>query len=106
MAKVYDQIVAIGADLWAISPQTVSANLGLRQRYDLPFPILADSDQAVIQQWGIYDFADVKQRPIPYPAVLLFDSQPQLVWQHISFTTRDRPTPGEIMAALRAIGDE
>jgi peroxiredoxin len=103
LAKVYDQILAAGADLWAISPQTLIENMSLRQRYNLPFPILADSDQAVIQQWGLFDFSDAKQRPIPYPAVLIFNSQPMLAWQRVSFTTRDRPTPGEIVATLNSI---
>ena len=105
LASVYGEIQEAGAELWAISPQPVAQNEALRQRYSLPFPILADADQTIISEWGLLNKSDPKKRPIPYPATYLVGRNGQILWAHLGITTRDRPTPGQIVAALRELGD-
>jgi peroxiredoxin len=100
LAQVLDQIEAKGGQLWAISPQTVADNQALRDQYDLPFPILADADQSVIRQWGLFNELDPKQRPIPYPATYIVGKNGRILYRNLGLTTRDRPTPAEIIAAL------
>jgi peroxiredoxin len=100
---VYEQIVAAGADLWTIAPQDVATNQALRERRDLPFPILADVDQGVIHQWGIFNFEDPKGRAIPYPSTFVVGQDGLIAWAYIGKATRDRPTPGAVLAAVRDI---
>ena len=100
LAQVLDQIQAKGAALWAISPQEAAANQALRERRDLPMPILADADQAVIRQWGLFNQQDPKQRPIPYPATYIVGQNGRIHWRNLGLAARDRPTPAEIIAAL------
>jgi len=92
-----------GADLWTISPQDVESNQALRERRDLPFPILADFDQRVIHQWGIFNFDDPKGRAIPYPATFVVGQDGLIAWSYVGKMTRDRPTPGAILAAVQDI---
>ena len=92
-----------GADLWTIAPQEVETNQALRERRDLPFPILADIDQAVIHQWGIFNFDDPKGRAIPYPATFVIGQNGTISWAYVGKETRDRPTPGAILAAARNV---
>ncbi len=97
---VYDEILAKGSDLWAISPQGQEANVRLRDRYALPYPILADEDQQVIVRWGIYNHLDPKNRPIPYPATYVIDRQGVIRWHKLGLAARDRPNPGQIISVL------
>lgn len=105
LAKIYDRIAALGAQLWAVAPQEKAVNEALRQRRSLPFPILADADLAVIRAWGLFNDRDPKQRLIPYPAAYLLDKQRRVYWRRLSLETRDRPTPADILAALEEIPD-
>jgi peroxiredoxin len=103
LAKVYDQIQALGADLWAISPQTIADNQNLQQRRNLPFPILADPDQAVIRSWGLFNHDDPQHRAIPYPASYVVGKNGRIHYAHLGLITRDRPTPGQLLAALKTV---
>jgi peroxiredoxin len=100
LAQVLDQIQAKDAALWAISPQNIAANQSLRERHGLPFPILADADQTVIRQWGLFNDLDPKQRPIPYPATYIVGANGRIHYRNLGLNTRDRPTPAEIIANL------
>ena len=92
----------MGGELLAISPQDEAANQGLRERRNLPFPILADADQSVIRAWGLFNDLDPKGRDIPYPAVYVVGGDGRIVWSHLGIGTRDRPTAGEVLAAFKA----
>lgn len=91
----------MGGELLAVSPQDVAANEGLRGRRSLPFPILADADQAVIRAWGLFNDQDPKERLIPYPAVYVVGQDGRISWAHLGIATRDRPTAGEVLAAFK-----
>jgi peroxiredoxin len=101
LAAVYDEVINSGATLWAISPQTVELNQGLVERRQLPYPVLADEDQAVIRAWGIFNATDPQQRPIPFPATYLIGRDGRVVWYHLGLDTRDRPAPAELVTAVR-----
>jgi peroxiredoxin len=100
LARIYEEIQARDAALWAVSPQSTAANEGLRQRRQLPFPILADADQQVIRAWGIFNDLDPERRAIPYPATYIVGQNGRIQQQWLGLITRDRPTPAAILAAL------
>jgi peroxiredoxin len=79
----------------------MTLNQGLRERRNLPFPILADADLAVIRAWGGFNALDEKERLIPYPAAYLVGKEGRILWRHLSHETRDRPTPMQIVTAVR-----
>ena len=100
LAQSYDAILAKEVALWTISPQDQAANRLLQTKHQLPFPILADTDLAVIHAWGIFNDLDPKQRPIPYPATYIVGQDGRVAWVHLGVGTRDRPTVGQILAAI------
>lgn len=103
LAGAYEEIRAVGCDLWAIAPQPVAVNAALVERRMLPFPVLADADLYVIREWGLFNADDPKGRSIPYPAVYLQAPGGRVAWAHVSLGTRDRPTVGEILSRVRDI---
>lgn len=85
----------------AISPQDQAKNERLRERYQLPFPILADDNQAVIREWGLFNALDPKKRPIPYPASYIVGKDGRISWGRLGLTAQDRPSVGALLAAMR-----
>jgi peroxiredoxin Q/BCP len=47
-----DTITERGADVWGISPQGASSKRSFREKFGLPFLLLADTDHAVADAWG------------------------------------------------------
>jgi peroxiredoxin Q/BCP len=49
---VNDTITERGADVWGISPQGAKSKRAFREKFGLPFLLLADEDHAVADAWG------------------------------------------------------
>jgi peroxiredoxin Q/BCP len=49
---VNDTITERGADVWGISPQGAASKRAFREKFGLPFLLLADEDHAVADAWG------------------------------------------------------
>lgn len=47
-----DTIRDRGADVWGVSPQGASSKRAFREKFDLPFVLLADLDHAVAERYG------------------------------------------------------
>lgn len=47
-----DTIGERGADVWGISPQGASSKRAFREKFGLPFVLLADTDHAAAEAWG------------------------------------------------------
>jgi peroxiredoxin len=99
----YSEIQAAAGQLLAVSPQQIVDNQALRERRELPFPILADADQAVIRDWGLFNDLDPRKRLIPYPATYVVGQDGRIAWSHLGIETRDRPSAGEVLAAFKAL---
>ena len=50
----YAKLKKTGVVLLGISPDSVSSHQGFRDKYKLPFPLLADSDKAVAKKYGAW----------------------------------------------------
>jgi peroxiredoxin len=103
LAGIHDQILILSARLWAISPQTVDNNRTLVKRRSLPFPVLADPEQLVIKEWGVFNDDDPLGRPIPHPATYIINRDAQIHWAYIGKSTRDRPDSDEILKQLNQL---
>jgi peroxiredoxin len=100
LAGVYQELQERGVALWAISPQTQEKNSAFKAKREIPFPILDDSALEVIRGWGLEDELDPVQEHIPYPTTYIIDKGGRVHWRRLGQRPDDRPTPGEIMAAL------
>ncbi|CAA9548736.1 MAG: Thiol peroxidase, Bcp-type [uncultured Thermoleophilia bacterium] len=50
----WDRVNATGARLYGLSPDTVASHVRFREKYHLPFPLLADADHAVAEAYGVW----------------------------------------------------
>lgn len=75
----------------------------MKNRRNLQFPILADSNHEVIRRWRIFDNEDPKERAIPYPSTFIVGSDGRIKWSYIGRSSRDRPEIDEILERLADI---
>lgn len=66
----------------------------------IDFTLLADSDNAVIDRYGVFNPDDSRRRAIPHPTTLVIDKQGVVRWKFIEINFRIRPTNEDILAAL------
>lgn len=50
----YGEIQATGAQLLGISPDTAESHVEFRDKFELPFPLLVDTDHAMSEQYGAW----------------------------------------------------
>ena len=50
----YDAILNAGAIVLGISPDDVKSHAKFKQKFNLPFPLLADTDHAVCEAYGVW----------------------------------------------------
>ncbi len=50
----HEIIHARGTDVWGISPQGLASKKKFREKFGLPFPLLADEDHAVAEAYGTW----------------------------------------------------
>ena len=119
---MYDDIRAAGAELVAISPQTLEFTAEVKRKWKLPFPVLSDAGNAYAAELGLAHTlpADLQQvyaafeidlptlhgEPawkLPLPARLVVDRDGILrsIEAHPDYTVR--PEPEHTLAALRSI---
>jgi thioredoxin-dependent peroxiredoxin len=49
-----DTIVARGADVWGVSPQSAASKRAFREKFGLPFTLLADTEHDVANAYGTW----------------------------------------------------
>ena len=50
----WSDVTASGAKLYGVSPDSVKSHQKFRDKYDLPFPLLADEDHSVAEASGVW----------------------------------------------------
>jgi peroxiredoxin Q/BCP len=50
----YDEFERAGAVVFGVSPDDEASHLKFKQKYDLPFALLADTDHAVANEYGVW----------------------------------------------------
>ena len=111
IADRYDAFAARNAEPVSIVPEPVEKVTQWQQRYDLPYPLLADPDATV---------GDAYDQPVRFgilgqlsdffgrmPAVILIDrrgAEPTVEYTYEGSSTFDRPDPDELLSELDALG--
>ena len=54
LRDVYGEIQERGATVLGVSPDTEASHVKFREKYDLPFPLLADPDHQVAELYGVW----------------------------------------------------
>jgi peroxiredoxin len=113
----------LGATLIAISPQSPDHSLSLTEKYELKFPVLSDTDQAVIRAYKLQftlsgDLEDLQvnvfkndpadqnangSRTLPVPATFVIDRLGVIRAAFVNSDWRVRVDPQEIKKALERL---
>lgn len=94
-------LAARGAQVLAISADSLSDTQALAHKLGLGFPVLADPQRAVIRRYGVED----AENEIAWPAVFLITRDAtgaaQIRWREVSDDYRDRPSVVGLLNHLR-----
>jgi peroxiredoxin len=119
MNFILPQIRAAGAQLVAISPQTVQQSFFMADQHQLRFPLLSDAGNQVARQFGlVYRVPDSQQSiyrramtnlpftngdgswELPIPAVYVIDRDGTILFAAVNPDYKERPEPEEILEQL------
>jgi Peroxiredoxin len=111
IADRYDAFAARNAEPVSIVPESAEKVTQWQDKYDLPYPLLADPDATVGKaydqpvRFGILgQISDLFGR---MPAVILIDRRgeaPTVEYTYEGSSTFDRPDPDELLSELDALG--
>jgi peroxiredoxin len=103
--RYYDRIQKEDVELFAVSVDQPEASEALRQRLEVDFAFLADTDGQVLDLLGIRHRNARMQDggDIAYPAQVLVDKDGIVRWTYSSDNYRVRATPDEVFAAIERL---
>jgi peroxiredoxin len=123
MNYVAAQIVATGASLCAISPQTEKQAYFMHDQHKLSFPLLVDTHNEVARTFGLVYRASQEQQDLyrrtfvnlplvngddswtlPIPATYIIDRDGTVLFVSANEDYTERPEPLEILSKLEGIG--
>lgn len=96
----YNEFAERGAALIAISPEPPSTSAALVRELNLPFPILADTEGAVIDLYQTRNRFAASRALMPHPAVFVIGKLGMLRFQSIDRDYRRRTTVRSILQAI------
>jgi peroxiredoxin len=119
MSRILPQIREAGAELLAISPQTVQQSFFMADQHRLGFPLLSDAGNHVARQFGlVYRVPDYQEAiyrrvlinlpftngdeswELPVPAVYVVDRDGTVLFAAVNPDYKERPEPEEILEQL------
>lgn len=92
-----DKFEEKGAQVLAIAVQDVAEAAKSVEKSGATFPVLADADHAVTDDYSIYNLFGEE---IAAPSVFIISPDGQIVWQYIAKTQPDRKSSAEILEQL------
>jgi peroxiredoxin len=75
----------------------------MKRELHLDFPLLSDSDERVIKQYGLLHEKGYRGGDIARPADLLLDDDGVVRWARFTDNIRVRPHPEEILAEAKRL---
>jgi peroxiredoxin len=118
-SSIASQIVAAGASLVAVSPQTVKQAFFMHEQHKLAFPLLVDAHNHLARQFGlVYRVPDEQQAlysrtfvnlpfangdsswELPIPATYVIDRDGSILFASASEDYTERPEPSEILSVV------
>jgi len=96
----YQKINRLGAEVIAISQQSVNENREVSEQHKLPYPCLSDPGADTIRGYNVLDFANV-----PKVAFFIIDKTGRIHWRstHRGGDPGDLPQINDLLDVLRKI---
>ena len=100
MRDQFAQFQRHGAVILAISNEDQRRGAKLKEKLDLPFPLLADTERRVIQEYGVFHHNEPKGRPISRPATFVLDAEGVIRYRYVGDSPPDRPAVEAILDVI------
>ena len=97
----YKQIQKTGAVLLGISPDTSKAQKKFQEKYDLPFPLLADAEKKVAESFGVMKEKNMYGKKVWGVARTTFIIGPDGKIRHIFEKVNPETHAAEVLAYLK-----
>lgn len=97
----YKQIQKTGAVLLGVSPDTVKAQKKFQEKFQLPFPLLADADKKVAESYGVVQEKNMYGKKVMGIARTTFVIGPEGKIQHIFPKVKPEGHAVEVLAYLK-----
>ena len=100
-----DEIKALGAQVFGISPDTVESHVKFRDKFSLNFPLLADPDHAMADKYGAWREKNMygkKSMGIQRSTYLIdADGKVAKLWKRVKVDGHDQ----QVIDALKELAD-
>jgi thioredoxin-dependent peroxiredoxin len=100
----YKQIQKTGAVLLGISPDTPKAQKKFQEKFDLPFPLLADADKKVAVAFGVLQEKNMYGKKVMGIARTTFIIGPNGTIEHIFAKVKPEGHAEEVLTYLKEVG--
>lgn len=98
-----DEIRALGAELWALSPDDTERLSDFVRDEGLTFPVLIDSYDEVMSSYGLVNPAKPE---VPHPTALIIDKAGVIRYMRVDEDYKVRPRPEDLIDALEEVIDD
>jgi len=96
----YAKFEALGAHIVGVSRDTLKSHIKFSEKYDFPFPLIADPDETLCRQFGVMKEKNMYGKKVMgiERSTFLFDAKGQLVesWRKVK-------VPGHVEEVLAAV---
>lgn len=100
----YKEIQKTGAVLLGVSPDTPQAQKKFQEKFDLPFPLLADADKKVAEAFGVMKEKNMYGKKVWGVARTTFVIGPDGRIQHIFEKVKPEGHGEQVLGYLQEIG--
>jgi thioredoxin-dependent peroxiredoxin len=99
LGESHEEILALGAALYGISPDDADSHRAFRAKFDLPFSLLVDTDHQLAERYGVW----VERKPGQMGILRsVFVVAPDGRLAAASYGVKPEDTTPEALAALKA----
>jgi len=95
----YDAYKRAGVTVLGVSPDSVASHVKFREKYQLPFPLLADEDHSVLEAYGAWGMRKARMGVLRTTFLIAPDGKIAHVFENVN----PRGHSMEILAALKEV---
>jgi peroxiredoxin len=99
---VQAELTRRGGRVLAVSSDDTLEAARLRRDLDLPFHVASDPGARAAAAFGLlHEHGGPGGKDVALPAQVLLDRDLKILWRHVARRIQDRPSPDEVLAAIR-----
>ena len=103
MRDRYEEFCELGAEIVAVSTESLDVARIEATAARLPFPVLCDPELTAIRRFDVLHEDEPEGRLIARPSLFVIDRAGTLRFAHVGGDARDHPAVGTILLALETL---